>query len=161
MKHREGWLDVYLVLLAVGWIDGRLDPRERGLILRAATMDRLPADHLAQLEEAARWPLSFDDLVPDLGADDRPFVYAMASLVTRLDGLMDPVEEAALDALAQVLGIAGGRRMALDDLATSLGATDVSAFDPDEMRGEVARRLAAVVPGGTPGPAMQRVRAAE
>jgi uncharacterized tellurite resistance protein B-like protein len=107
-------LDVYLTLLAIGWIDGHLDDRERTLILRAARQDGLSDDDFERLEEAAAWPVSFEDLVPELPTDERRYVYTLASAITRLDGEVDPVEEAALDAFAEVLRVDGPGRVALD-----------------------------------------------
>lgn len=145
MKPTESWLDVYLVLLAVGWMDGHLDPRERALILTAARMDGLTPEQLAQLEEAARWPLGMDDLVPSLGETERLYVYTLGSLVVRLDGVLDPVEDAAMDALAQVLGATGACRATLDGLAGEMVASgaDPAHFDPRALREAIRTRLAA------------------
>ncbi len=144
MKHREGWLDVYRILLAVGWIDGQLDAREKALILGSALRDRLSASDLEQLEEAARWPLTFDDLVPDLEPEEQQFVYGMASLITALDGVHDPVEDVALDALAQVLGLAGARRKALDGLMREItrAGFDPETVEPDALRTQISQRMA-------------------
>jgi hypothetical protein len=133
-------LDVYLTLVALGWIDRSLSEPERTLILRAAERDGLGAADLEQLADAARWPLSFEDVVPALAHAERRYVYAMGAYVARVDGNVEPTEDAALDALAQVLGVRGRERNALDRLAANRAANreDLLHFEPDDLRAEIA-----------------------
>ena len=134
-------LDVYLTLLAIGRIDGHLDDLERTLILRAARQDGLSDDDFERLEEAAAWPVSFEDLVPELPTDERRYVYTLASAITRLDGEVDPVEEAALDAFAEVLRVDGPGRVALDQIATTQARAadaDLATFEPSALRAAIA-----------------------
>ena len=141
--HDGAQLDIYLTLLAIGWIDGHLDPSERTLILGAAARDGLSSSDLARLEDAAHWPVSFEDTIPALGLAQSRYVYAMGSLIARLDGVVEPVEEAALDAFAQVLAIGPHDRERIDALmlARALRGGDLAAFEPDHLRAELAGAL--------------------
>lgn len=136
-------LDIYLTLLAIGWIDGHLDESERTLIMRAAARDGLGSSDLARLEDAAHWPVSFEDTIPALSLAQSRYVYAMGSLIARLDGVVEPVEEAALDAFAQVLGIGPHDRERIDALVLERvrSASDLSAFEPDELRADLVGAL--------------------
>ena len=151
-------LDVFLALLAIGWIDRRLDERERALILRAALLEGLGPADLDRLAEAAHWPLSFEDLVPALQGLESRYVYTLASYVAFVDGDLDPTEDAALEAVAQVLGLGESERRLLDDLAQHRAASgeDPANFEPAALRTEITRWCSVAAPP-TPLPAFPRV----
>ena len=132
--------DVYLALVSIGWIDGRLDSGERALILRAAERDGMAKAELSRLEEASHWPVSFEDCVPVLSRSMNHFTYGMGTLIAQIDGVVQTVEEAALDALAQVLGITPKEREQIDSLAGEFltRGCDPGAFEPDAFRAEIA-----------------------
>jgi uncharacterized membrane protein YebE (DUF533 family) len=98
--------DVYLSLAAVGWADGSLDPEEADAIVRTALEEGLELDAVQEIEEATKKPTDLgviDRLT--MSKADRLYVYAVASWITRLDGVVTEEEEKVLGKLASALGI--------------------------------------------------------
>ncbi len=103
---REGRLppDVFLVLLAVGWADGRLDDAERDAVLVAAEAEGLAPHELEGLRRAAVERVELDTIdVTRLRAHERQYVYAVARWIALLDGELTDREAAALRILGFVL----------------------------------------------------------
>lgn len=110
--------DVYLALAAVGWADGRLDGEEADAIVRTALEEGLELDEIAEIEQATKQPLDLGVIErKNLSKEDRLFVYAVASWMTRLDGVMSPTEQDALARLGDVLKIPERPRALVDGIA--------------------------------------------
>ena len=89
--------DVYLALAAVGWADGQLDPEEADAIVRTAVEEGLSLEVIAEIEAATKKPLDIGIIDrSSMTKEDRLFVYAVASWMTRLDGLVTDTELTAL-----------------------------------------------------------------
>lgn len=110
--------DVYLALAAVGWADGQLDPEEADAIVRTAADEGLPLEEIAEIEAATKKPLDIGVIDrSNLTKEDRLFVYAVASWMTRLDGLVTDTEIAALKNLGDALKIPDAPRAQADGIA--------------------------------------------
>ena len=113
--------EVFQTLLAIGWIDGSLDPDEAGAILMAAREAGLDEAAMASLVERSRAPVDFADMdLSRLDRDQRLYVYAVASWVARVDNEVTREESAGLHAVATVLGITGKGRRTMDDVVEQL-----------------------------------------
>lgn len=103
--HRLG-RDVFLALAAIGWADGHLDAEEADAIVRTALEEGLEIEEIEEIERATKQPIDIGDIdISGLGKADRLFVYAVASWMTRLDGVVDEREVAALQKLGDRLKI--------------------------------------------------------
>jgi uncharacterized membrane protein YebE (DUF533 family) len=110
--------DVYIALAAVGWADGKLDPDEADAIVRTAAEEGLPLEQIAEIEEATRQPVDIGVIDRSgLSKEDRLFVYAVASWMTRLDGVVAEKETEALRKLGDALKISENTRAQTDGIA--------------------------------------------
>jgi serine/threonine protein kinase/DNA-binding response OmpR family regulator len=108
---------VFLVLLAVGWADGRLDDDERDAVLMAAEVEGLDEAELAKLRAAAVERVELDSIdVSRLRLPARNYVYAVARWIALLDGELSEREAAALRILGFVLRMAQQRQVEIDTL---------------------------------------------
>ncbi len=138
--------DVYLALAAVGWADGALDPEEADAIVRTALEEGLELDAITEIEEATKKPVSMgviDRL--NMSKADRLYVYAVASWITRLDGVITPEEEDVLSKLGAALGIPDAPRKHADEVLAEIAATGdrPARFDLLALRTTLEERLAA------------------
>jgi uncharacterized membrane protein YebE (DUF533 family) len=139
--------DVFLALAAVGWSDGKLDPEEADAIVRTALEEGLDLDEIAAIEKATRAPLdlSFIDRSP-LTKADRLFVYAVASWMVRLDGVLDDREIDALRRLGELLKIPEAPRAHADAIALEIAELPEgdrpSRYDLPLLRDTLVERLA-------------------
>jgi uncharacterized membrane protein YebE (DUF533 family) len=109
---------VYLALAAVGWADGQLDPEEADAIVRTAAEEGLALEDIAEIEAATKAPLDIGVIDrSNMTKEDRLFVYAVASWMTRLDGLITDSEVAALQKLGEALKIPEPSRKQADAVA--------------------------------------------
>ena len=137
--------DVYLALAAVGWADGTLDPEEADAIVRTALEEGLELEVIQEIEEATKKPVAMgiiDRLT--MSKADRLYVYAVASWITRLDGVVTQEEEAVLGTLGTALGIPEGPRKHADEVLaeiTKLGDRP-ARFDLLALRETLEARLA-------------------
>lgn len=116
-EHRLG-RDVFIALAAIGWSDGQLDREEADAIVRTALDEGLELEEINEIEQATKDPIELGSI--DLGSltkEDRLFVYAVATWMTRLDGKVDDAERAALDALGAVLKVPEGPRQHVERIA--------------------------------------------
>ncbi|MEB2313367.1 MAG: DUF533 domain-containing protein [Sorangiineae bacterium] len=98
--------DVYVALAAIGWADGNLDAEEADAIVRTAVEDGLELDEIAEIEAATKEPVDIGVIDRSgMSKEDRLFVYAVASWMTRLDGVITDTEEAALRRLGEALKV--------------------------------------------------------
>ncbi|MBK7396699.1 MAG: TerB family tellurite resistance protein [Myxococcales bacterium] len=137
--------DVYLALAAVGWADGNLDREEADAIVRTALEEGLELDAINEIEEAVKKPVEMgiiDRL--HMSKADRLYVYAVASWITRLDGVITPEEEAVLSKLGQQLGVPDAPRKHADSIMQEIaGVGDrPDRFDLLALRTTLEERLA-------------------
>lgn len=140
--------DVYLALAAVGWADGNLDREEADAIARTALEDGLDLDEVSALEAQIREPVAIGAIDwQAMSKEDRLFVYAVASWMTRLDGEVTADEEAALDLVGTALHIPDRPREHADAIAREVAGLPEGdrpdRFDIPRLREVIATRLAA------------------
>jgi uncharacterized membrane protein YebE (DUF533 family) len=139
--------DVYLALAAVGWADGHLDPEEADAIVRTAAEEGLPIEEIAEIEAATKKPLDIGVIDRSgMSKEDRLFVYAVASWMTRLDGLVTDTELAALQSLGDALKIPEPPRKQADAIAQDVAVLPEGdrpdRFDLRKIREILGERLA-------------------
>jgi uncharacterized membrane protein YebE (DUF533 family) len=113
--------DVFLALAAVGWADGKLDSEEADAIVRTALEEGLELDEIAEIEKATQAPIAMTVIDrSQMTKEDRLFVYAVAAWMTRLDGVVDAKELAALDDLGEKLKVPPPARRSADQVAQEI-----------------------------------------
>jgi uncharacterized membrane protein YebE (DUF533 family) len=146
-KHPLG-RDVFLALAAIGWADGKLDAEEADAIVRAALEEGLEIEEIAEIEKATRVPidLGFIDRSTMTKAD-RLFVYAIASWIARLDGVVHEGEVSALSKLGDALKIPDAPRAHADAIAREIAELPEGdrplRYDLPLLRDTIIERLAA------------------
>ena len=140
--------DVFLALAAVGWADGKLDADEADAIVRTAAEEGLPIEQIAEIEAATKKPIDMGTIErAGLTKEDRLFVYAVASWMSRLDGKMTSGELAALEKLGGALGISGTARSQADSIAQDVAFMPAGdrpdRYDLAKLRKILGARLAA------------------
>jgi uncharacterized membrane protein YebE (DUF533 family) len=144
-KERLG-RDVFIALAAVGWADGKLDGEEADAIVRTALEEGLELPEIAQIEQATKEPVELGSLDKDaLSREDRLFVYAVASWMTRLDGHVSEKELLAMVKLGDALGIPPGSRQVADSIAQDVALLPDGdrplRYDLPKLRTIIADRL--------------------
>jgi uncharacterized membrane protein YebE (DUF533 family) len=144
-KQRLG-RDVFIALAAVGWADGKLDSEEADAIVRTALEEGLEIEEIAEIEEATKHPVEIGVIDrAKLSKEDRLFVYAVASWITRLDGNVDAKELDALVKLAEALKVPEVPRNAADRIAQDIAMLPEgdrpSRYDLPKLRKVIAERL--------------------
>lgn len=110
--------DVYIALAAIGWADGKLDQEEADAIVRTALEEGLGLEEIAEIEESTKKPVDIGVIDrKNLSKEDRLFVYAVASWMTRLDGKVTDTETEALKKLGDTLKIPETPRYRADQIA--------------------------------------------
>jgi uncharacterized membrane protein YebE (DUF533 family) len=140
--------DIFLALAAVGWADGKLDSDEADAIVRTAAEEGLPIEQIAEIEAATKKPIDMGTIDRSgLTKEDRLFVYAVASWMTRLDGKMTAGELDALEKLGAALGITEGARTQADGIAQDVAFMPAGdrpdRYDLVKLRKILGARLAA------------------
>ncbi|MCC6525137.1 MAG: DUF533 domain-containing protein [Polyangiaceae bacterium] len=121
MEQRLG-RDVFLALAAVGWADGKLDEDEADAIVRTALEEGLDLDEITSIEEATKKPVDIGAIdLRSMSKADRLFVYAVASWMARIDGVVADKERQALDKLGEALRLPERPRQYADDIAREIG----------------------------------------
>lgn len=138
--------DVFLALAAVGWADGNLDGEEADAIVRTAIEEGLDLDDIAEIEAATKAPIDMGVIDrKNLSKEDRLFVYAVASWMTRLDGVVTEAETAALAKLGEALKVPETPRQYADAIAQEVAAKDEGdrpdRFDLSALRKVIHDRL--------------------
>ncbi|MFZ5892243.1 MAG: DUF533 domain-containing protein [Myxococcota bacterium] len=143
-KHRLG-RDVYIALAAVGWADGKLDREEADAIVRVALEEGLDLEEIAEIEQATRNPIDLGVVDrKNLSKEDRLFVYAVASWMTRLDGEVTPNETAALAKLGDALKLPERPRAIVDGIAqdvANMSDDRPARYDLPALRRIISERL--------------------
>jgi len=139
--------DIYIALAAVGWADGNLDREEADAIVRTALEEGLELDAIHDIEEATKTKVDMgviDRLT--MSKSDRLYVYAVASWITRLDGVVTAEEEAALITLGTALGVPEAPRKHADaimqEIAEMPQGDRPERFDLMALRRTLDERLA-------------------
>ncbi len=140
--------DVYIALAAVGWADGQLDADEADAIVRTATEEGLDLDEIAEIEAATRSPVDIGVIDRrGLSKEDRLFVYAVASWMTRLDGVVTDKETEALGKLGEALKVPERPRYYADQIAQEIAELSESdrpmRYDLAKLREVIGERLQA------------------
>jgi uncharacterized membrane protein YebE (DUF533 family) len=143
--HRLG-RDVFLALAAIGWADGKLDEEEADAIVRTAVEEGLDLDEIAEIEKATKEPLDIGIVDrKGLSKADRLFVYAVASWMSRLDGVVDDRERDALKKLGDALQIPDRPREHADAIAREIAALPEgdrpARYDLPRLRKTIQERL--------------------
>ncbi|HEX3774591.1 MAG TPA: DUF533 domain-containing protein [Polyangiaceae bacterium] len=137
--------DVYIALAAVGWADGKLDQEEADAIVRTALEEGLDIDEIAEIEEATKNPVDIGVIDrKNLSKEDRLFVYAVASWITRLDGIVTEGEQGALAKLGDALKIPEKPRNVVDSIAQDVanqGDDRPARYDLLALRRIIGERL--------------------
>jgi uncharacterized membrane protein YebE (DUF533 family) len=139
--------DVYIALAAVGWADGELDQEEADAIVRTALEEGLDLDAIAEIEAATKERVDLGVIErKKLSKEDRLFVYAVASWMTRLDSTVTPEETAVLEKLGDLLNISERPRQLVDGIAqevANLSDDRPSRYDLAGLRRAIGERLRA------------------
>jgi uncharacterized membrane protein YebE (DUF533 family) len=98
---------VFLGLAALGWADGRLDPREGQALLHAAKNSGLEGDDLTAVEKATKEKVDIASFeAGELTEWEKVLTYAIASWLARLDGVVTTEEHQTLAKLGDQLNLA-------------------------------------------------------
>jgi uncharacterized membrane protein YebE (DUF533 family) len=120
--------DVYIALAAVGWADGQLDQEEADAIVRTALEEGLELDEIQEIEEATKNPVDIGVIDrKNMSKEDRLFVYAVASWISRIDGRVSGDEGAVLERLGEALKVPEAPRRHADAIAQ-----EVAGFSEDD-----------------------------
>lgn len=112
---------MFIALAAIGWADGTLDEDEADAIVRTAMEEGLELEEIAEIEEATKKRVEMDVIDRStMTKADRLFVYAVASWMTRLDGVVTIQEQMALDQLGELLKIPKAPREHADAIAKEI-----------------------------------------
>jgi uncharacterized membrane protein YebE (DUF533 family) len=138
--------DVYIALAAIGWADGNLDQEEADAIVRTALEEGLEFEEIQEIEEATKKPIDLGVIDrKNMTKEDRLFVYAVASWMTRLDGAVTSDEVAALAKLGGALKVPEKPREQADSIAqeiANMSEDDRPArFDLVALRRVIGQRL--------------------
>jgi len=140
--------DVYIALAAVGWADGKLDQEEADAIVRTALEEGLELDEINEIEQATKQPVDIGVIErKNLSKEDRLFVYAIASWMTRLDGHVTAKETDALQKLGDALKLPEKPRWHADHIAQEVAdmpeGDRPARYDLVRLREIIQERLAA------------------
>ncbi len=138
--------DVFIALAAIGWADGHLDPEEADAIVRTASEEGLDIDEIAEIEAATKSPVDVGVIDrKNLSKEDRLFVYAVASWMTRLDGTVAAEETDALAKLGDALKIPEKPRWHADQIAQEVADLPEGdrplRYDLQRLRQVIGERL--------------------
>ena len=136
--------EVFRFLFALGWIDGELRESEAHVILEAARAEGFDEATLTTLEQCAHRPVDFTEIDQTaLDVDSRLYVYAISSWIAHTDGRVSAEEQAALHAVATLVGVTGMGRSEMDGVVQDfLGR----AFDALLLRDAIRKRARSLQP---------------
>ncbi len=113
--------EILALLIHVAWADGQLASEEKSGVRAASGIFNLSREQRARLDAALEAPLPLDQiLVESLSAHERSYAYVAAAWMTAVDADVDPKEKAALEQVADHLGVDAPRRVELDAIARDL-----------------------------------------
>ena len=119
--------NVFLALTALGVADGAASDNEIEALLHAAQDSGMEGEELDEIKAAARTGKgNFRDVGKlRLSPEERLYVYAIATWLVRIDGMVMPEEKMALARLGDALRLADG-----DRTRASTASYKVSELDP-------------------------------
>jgi eukaryotic-like serine/threonine-protein kinase len=127
-------MDVFTMLLAVGWADGHLDARELNAVIACAELEGLSSDELTTLRTRAVQRVELDEIdTTRMRAAERKYVYAIARYVTLLDGELSALEVAKLRIVGLTLKMSRAEQLVIDDLVDTKLASAGSSHDVSTM----------------------------
>lgn len=137
---------MFIALAAIGWADGNLDPDEADAIVRTAMEEGLELEEIGEIEEATKKRVELSSVdISKMSKADRLFVYAVASWMTRLDGVVGVQEEMALDQLGAALKVPEAPRKHADEIAKEIAELPEGdrphRYDLPALRKTIAERL--------------------
>lgn len=137
---------MFIALAAIGWADGKLDEDEADAIVRTAMEEGLELEEIGEIEEATKKPIDLNVVDrSNMTKADRLFVYAVASWMTRLDGVVTMEEQTALDHLGDLLKVPKAPREHADAIAKEIAELPEgdrpSKFDLRALRDTIQARL--------------------
>ena len=140
--------DVYIALAAIGWADGRLDREEADAIVRTALEEGLDLKEIEEIEAATKEPVDIGVIDRrNMSKEDRLFVYAVASWMTRLDGVVTDTETEALAKLGAALKVPERPREHADNIAQEVASMPKGdrpdRYDLAALRQVISERLKA------------------
>lgn len=138
--------DVYLALAAVGWADGQLTQQAADAILRTAAEEGIASDDLQRIREAVQSPTDVGVVDRmDMSKADRLYVYAVASWIASLDGLVSDAAQQALAKLGEALGVPEAPRRHADQIMREIAGEErrPERFDLRALRSTLDERLEA------------------
>lgn len=113
--------DVFVALAAIAWADGEVSEAEATALIGAAEASGLRGAELDAVRSALSSRTELDRLSQlSLAAEEREFVYAIASWLVRVDGVIEPAETAALARLAGILSLGEVERDRVDLAVSAL-----------------------------------------
>jgi uncharacterized membrane protein YebE (DUF533 family) len=138
--------DVFIALSAIGWADGKLDAEEADAIVRTALEEGLTLEDIEEIEKATKQPVEVGVIDrSSLTKEDRLFVYAVASWMTRLDGRVDREELEVLGKLGEALKVPEGPRRVADGIAQEIALLPEGdrplRYDLPKLRKVISERL--------------------
>jgi hypothetical protein len=139
--------DVFIALAAIGWADGNLDAEEADAIVRTALEEGLELAEIEEIEAATKTKVEIGVIDrAKLTKEDRLFVYAVASWMTRLDGTVSAAETEALVKLGDELKVPEGARRGADQIAMDVALLPdgdrPARFDLPRIRKILQERIA-------------------
>ena len=138
--------DIYLALAAVGWADGNLDAEEADAIVRTALEEGLALDEIEEIEHATKHRVDMGIIDrASMSKEDRLFVYAVASWMTRLDGAISQRETQTLSRLGDALKVPEGPRQHAEAIVQEVAAMSEdlrpARYDLPALRRIIGERL--------------------
>ncbi len=140
--------DVFIALAAIGWADGNLDSEEADAIVRVAAEEGLELEEIVEIENATKSEVTLDSVdLTEISTEDRLFIYAAATWMTRLDGEVSAGELDTLKDLGAKLRLPDKTCRAVDHIAQDVALMDdgdrPARFDLLKLRTILANRLKA------------------
>ncbi len=137
---------MFIALAAIGWADGQMDADEADAIVRTAMEEGLDLEEIGEIDEATKKRVELDVIDRgNMSKADRLFVYAVASWMTRLDGVVAEQEQAALDRLGELLKVPAAPRQHADAIAQEIAELPEGdrpdRFDLRKLRDTIQERL--------------------
>lgn len=113
--------EAFVALAAVAWADDRISRGEGIGLLRAAQAAGLEGDDLAAVEKATKEKTTLADFDPAaLSTWERALTHALATWLTRVDGIASQSEVDQLRALADRLELSDFARKAAESAAADI-----------------------------------------
>jgi len=145
--------DVFVALAAVGWADGEVSVDEADSLLHAARECGIEGAELDSVKKSAREKVELDAVKAlTLTVKERMFVYAIATWLARIDGVVMPEEREMLFRLGKALKLADGDKTRASAASFSVAQLSEgerpSRYDIAGLAARLDAILAASIPPG-------------